>query len=51
MTNYQQQTFNDPSHYHEQFHEVMEAAHQARAKAMRDGFTALVRATKHAFNA
>jgi len=51
MANNQPQTIGGQSAHHEQFHEAMEAAHQARAKAMKDGISALVQAAKHAFKA
>lgn len=51
MTNNQPQTHSDQPSHHEQFHDVMEAAHQARAQAIREGFSAVIRAASHAFKA
>jgi len=37
MTRYASHYDNDPIAHHEQFQDAMEAAHQARAQALKDG--------------
>lgn len=51
MANNQPQIMASQPAHHEQLHDAMEAAHQARAKAVKEGFLVLVQAIKHAFGA